>query len=1054
MGQRLLIIIICIFPFRTVYGQSWKELLDRADSLYQEFNYDSAILLGTQALDGAQQAFGNEDTVVALILYRLGTYYFDYRKYAEAETYLNQSLTIRKKLLGDDHADVASTLYSLGAIYLRKGEYEKSEPFFQEALAIRERVFGPEHPEVARSLYGLTSLRNRQERYAEAESLGRRAISILEDTLGSHDTALVTPLIILGDLYHRTGRYADAASQFERAVNISTTSLDSTHPQVARSMTGLAAVYYSMGRYAEAEPLYEQALHAHEEEFGRYHQLVAIDLTNLGLLYAAQGKLDAAEEIYLQALEIFEHSLGMFHPFVMSCHSFLAELYLQMGQYDEAESSLREALNIAVKRFGPEHSETAVILNGLANVWLSQKHYGTAETLYDSALTILKKSVGLEHPYVLQSLNGLASCYSGQRRYAEATQLFDSAVQLGEKVYGFDHPEVANTLELFGRHCRLSDMPVKGLELVERAFGIRKRNFALGAEVMSERDALIYAQFAHTSADQYLTAFLERRDFDHVSDKKAAGVILAIKGQVSDGIFARQMALVRETDPTTLALADSLRFIKYRLSKLFVEGPLDQGESSRPILDSLSSLANEVEAELARHSASYRKQQDYQDVTFERLASLIPENAALVEYLKFNYYQLDPDSIVPHYLVVVVTRDQEPVIVDLGDAVEVDAIVQRYREHVLRVAYSGIMPSVVDRQDYRKICVGDDKESDAKDEHQGLYGKIWRPIEKYVAGKDLVLIAPDGALNRVSFAGLMNGDGAYLIEQFAFHYLSAGRDLIRLQYQDEPGRGLFALGDPDYTSSALLHPSEPAPVVSAPVQSVTPSDCAGLLYATLDSLPGTRTEIELIKRRWMQISDEPVTECLDTNASETRFRAEAPGHRVIHLATHGYFCDPELFALPQRGFGTEQTFVGLNPLLLSGLFLAGANLHNQRVSSAPDEDGILTAYEVSAMDLHGTELVVLSACETGLGEVQSGEGVYGLRRAFQMAGARTVISALWPVPDEVTADMMSQLYDKRDESLPQLLRKIQLRTIKQFRAQGEVDHPFTWGAFIAVGDWR
>ena len=172
------------------------------------------------------------------------------------------------------------------------------------------------------------------------------------------------------------------------------------------------------------------------------------------------------------------------------------------------------------------------------------------------------------------------------------------------------------------------------------------------------------------------------------------------------------------------------------------------------------------------------------------------------------------------------------------------------------------------------------------------------------------------------------------------------------------------------------------------------------------------------------------------------------------MASHGYFCDPDFTDVSPGGFGTDKAFVGLNPLLLSGLFLAGANLHSQRVSSAPDEDGILTAYEVSAMNLRGTELVVLSACETGLGEIQQGEGVYGLRRAFEMAGARTVISALWPVADEVTGAIMGQLYDKGDESLPQLLRKVQLKTIKQLRAQDEVDHPFLWGAFIAVGDWR
>ena len=180
------------------------------------------------------------------------------------------------------------------------------------------------------------------------------------------------------------------------------------------------------------------------------------------------------------------------------------------------------------------------------------------------------------------------------------------------------------------------------------------------------------------------------------------------------------------------------------------------------------------------------------------------------------------------------------------------------------------------------------------------------------------------------------------------------------------------------------------------------------------------------------------------DASEERFKSDAPGNRVIHLATHGYFlggaCD------------SGGAFVGENPLLLSGLFLAGANLHGRDADSLGAEDGILTAYEVSAMDLEGTELVVLSACETGLGEMTEGEGVYGLRRAFQIAGARTVVSALWPVGDEETAELMGRIYQGGDLGIADVMRKVQMEEIHVLRSRGQVDHPFTWGAFIALGE--
>jgi CHAT domain-containing protein len=233
------------------------------------------------------------------------------------------------------------------------------------------------------------------------------------------------------------------------------------------------------------------------------------------------------------------------------------------------------------------------------------------------------------------------------------------------------------------------------------------------------------------------------------------------------------------------------------------------------------------------------------------------------------------------------------------------------------------------------------------------------------------------------------------------------------------------------------------------------SSCGGLEEIAVSPLPGTKSEVEEIVLRWEESTGEASVACFGGEASEDRFKAEAPNNRVIHLATHGYYlegaCRPDR---RERVPGSDMGFVEENPLLLSGLFFAGANLHGEGADSFGAEDGILTAYEVSAMDLKGTELVVLSACETGLGRVEEGEGVYGLRRAFQMAGARTVISALWPVSDEATADMMSRLYERKGESIPETMRRIQLSRINELRQAGRPDHPFTWGGFIALGDWR
>jgi len=272
----------------------------------------------------------------------------------------------------------------------------------------------------------------------------------------------------------------------------------------------------------------------------------------------------------------------------------------------------------------------------------------------------------------------------------------------------------------------------------------------------------------------------------------------------------------------------------------------------------------------------------------------------------------------------------------------------------------------------------------------------------------------------------------------------------------------LALGDPDYNAKPYIRMREYTAEVQNLSQSVgvsatrnARSDCEELKDIIVESLPGTRTEVEKIGKYWNLNTREKVALFLGAQASEETFKLKAPGKRVIHLATHGYFLQGKCESKRKpKNLVMEESFVGENPLLLSGLFLAGANLHGEGSDSGKLEDGILTADEVSAIDLEGTQMVVLSACETGLGEVKQGEGVYGLRRAFQIAGARTVVTALWKVPDQLTAEAMGKLYKMDGRNIPEKLRDMQVEQINKLRQKGDPDHPYSWGAFIALGDWK
>jgi CHAT domain-containing protein len=342
-----------------------------------------------------------------------------------------------------------------------------------------------------------------------------------------------------------------------------------------------------------------------------------------------------------------------------------------------------------------------------------------------------------------------------------------------------------------------------------------------------------------------------------------------------------------------------------------------------------------------------------------------------------------------------------------------------------------------------------------------LYDAVIGPAERFLSGRNLALISPDGGLNLVSFSGLIDSDGKYLVENLSVHHLLAGRELVRLGDNPNSGEGLLAIGDPDYDASAADR-KECLEIVqhasAAGCEDTTSVRRSGWDFFGGDSLvalPGTRDEIRSIAEGWRHVSDEPVATYFGSQASEDLFKAAAPGKRIIHLATHGY-CVSDKSGSPGKvdAHSIRGSRSSENPLLQSGLFFAGANMRGRGADSLGIEDGVLTAYEASAMDLLGTDMVVLSACETGLGEVQQGEGVYGLRRAFQVAGVRTIVSSLWSVSDRETAFIMSQLYTETDETLPDKLRRLQLDRIAKLRADRLTDHPYAWAAFIALGDWR
>jgi len=353
---------------------------------------------------------------------------------------------------------------------------------------------------------------------------------------------------------------------------------------------------------------------------------------------------------------------------------------------------------------------------------------------------------------------------------------------------------------------------------------------------------------------------------------------------------------------------------------------------------------------------------------------------------------------------------------------------------------------------------------------------VWDPLAPEIKGARMVFVVFDGALNLVNLAALPSKDGRFVLESGpTLHYLGAERDLARPRRTSPAPGGLLALGGPDFDASSAAG-QDGGPVESASVKSAgltppkahatyrsAPIVCGGAPTMHFSPLAASTQEVEALDSLWRSPSNRgatsPTLVLTGSAATEAAMKQWAPEFRVIHLATHGYFLDDRCDSSFELARSAPESSMaagpaGESPLLLSGLALAGANRRGD--AGARDEDGILTAEEIASLDLSGVDWAVLSACETGIGRIQLGEGVLGLRRAFEVAGAGTLIMSLWRVEDQSAREWMQYLYEGRLEGLTsaEAVRKAGLTMLKKRRAMSRSTSPVSWGAFVAAGDWR
>jgi len=883
-----------------------------------------------------------------------------------------------------------------------------------------------------RTLYEVRQLRTKfhylleTDKLAQARELAQRALSLAQQAVGPDDAWVGLIMADLAAIPDAMRIPEEAAAGYERAFEILAATLGPENPQTLRVKSLLGNAYVLTENYLKGDQLLSEALESEETNLGPQDPVVSNTLRGLGILHSDRGDYAKAERELERALKILEDAGLTEEREYAELLTNLGYVYKEQQKFDKAGTYFERGFALQEKKFGPESPSLSKTLSNLGIVARQRKDYGAAEKYYLRSLELKEKYVGTDDFDYAAVLMNLANVYSSEGDYQKALRthlrafsIFEKNTEPGQPPFIMSLANIAQTYAALGDFENANSVQSKLESAVETVIAF---NLAIG----SERQKLAFLDSVAGRTDRTISLNLQLEPDNPQAAAMAAAVVLQRKGRALDAATDTLEILRRHSDPRDQTLLDQLKQATTQLARIALQGPQKRSlDEHRKLVQNLQERKEKLEAAISHHNEAFRAQ--YQPVTLEAVRSAIPADCALVEFVTYRPFnpkaQTDAERYGDlRYAAYVLHHNGAPKGVDLGDARAIDALVEKFR-----------------------AALRDPNRTDVEKAARVVAEGVLEPIRPMVIADARLMISPDGQLNLIPFEALLDGHHRYLVEQFSITYLAAGRDLLRMQVP-HPSRDAPVIvadpwfGEPNQTMVASAgKPPLPRAAGKAARRSVTTgADFSNLYFAPLE---GTRAEARNIQALFPE-----ALVLTGGQASEAALdRLKAP--KILHIATHGFFLlDSSRQAGLNKSAKAVETADLLNPLLHSGLALSGANLVKDG-----KREGILTALEASNLDLWGTKLVTLSACDTGVGEVKDREGVYGLRRSFFLAGAETLVMSLWPVSDNVTREMMTAYYTGLKKGLGRgdALRQAELSMMKR---QGR-QHPFYWASFIQSGEW-
>jgi CHAT domain-containing protein/tetratricopeptide (TPR) repeat protein len=987
-----------------------------------------ALKLLEQARDIHRRVLGDTAPATLSSLNNVAHAMIEARDASAALKLFETCLAAKRKLFGENHLDTAIGWHNVGFALKEIGEPTQARQCYEKALAIFRRVDEPRSPRLLTAVRNLSELCLQTGDRAAATALRKEHLDLLIQSPDRTVAQMVDSLHELGHKYYLGGDLGGAHRCWNQGLALCLKELPADWRRAARHNNSLGVLATDIGDYANAARHLQGALKTYESNLGPNQADTALVLQNLGYLCNAAGDNHGAAVYYERALEVFRLTEG-----------------------ERGEQTVNTTQNLAI----------------LLSV---KDHYKQALRMLEQALMVREQDLGLDHPYTLRTMMNIAGMHKRAGHLDKAQRLYEQVVGVRRKSLG-THPDTAHGLGKLGEfHFEFGDLEA-AMQCYREAFAMELQLAGDLLPGLAEVEAFAYVRAAASSRDPLLNLMRARGPDEAL---KAYKVVWDTRALATRALSARKWAASR--DPRL----QLLQHLRTQLAQLYHAPPsTGKPEAVRERLKDLILRKEALERELAQAGIAAAPL----SVDPAALRALLPEDVAVVEFAETVVQERNAKGKgltepVVCYDAFVLRRSMDPQMpavtwMRLGSAEPIDNAVGRWGTVLLREKSEGAgrIPHAKLKPHAKDVCDG------------ALRALIWDKIEPHLKGCKYVLILSDGSLARVPWPALPGKTpGTFLVEEYGIATAASGQQLHALLAQAPPqGRKCLLVADVDYDTPPLKPQGTSVGAGPLGAGRQPPAGKRGM-WQPLNSA----TEAKEIARLWHAGpgNNAPKSDFVflkGAAASEGALVEELPGARFVHLATHGFFADRKFRSALQHHIERERllpadfdvggraTVAGRNPLLLSGLVLAGANklprLDELGLPAGPD--GILTAEEIGDLDLNHNDLIVLSACDTGLGEVAGGEGVLGLQRAFGLAGARTVIASLWAVEDSATVALMTELYKNLwdgEHGKLAALRRAQVRLLRDYDPEtrqmlppGERTdalHPLYWAGFSLSGDWR